>query len=131
MKNILIALCLMLTLQAKSQKISIIENVKIPDTDSVSLIYEFRILIPGSLQSIPNKQKVLNSFIPLFPGLDRLEGDYIVFRLSQNFNIAANIPFIKLFLQDKYATYESDLNALVIPPVDYLNGMIFDGNNWE
>ena len=131
MKKLLLAVCLLLSIQASSQQIKVLENTKIPDSDSVSVFYEFYIPIPAHLATIPNRQTVLQSFRPLFPSLDRVDGDNVVFRITTRFALSANMPYVKSYLQTQYAAFQTELNALQVPAVDYLNGATFDGNEWH
>lgn len=95
------------------------------------LMYEFYIPVPLTLTGVPDKVSTLNSFMPLYPGLDHLDGDNIVFIFNQEFNYATTEADIKSFLLQKYDNYVLGLNALQITTPDWLNGEYWDGIQWQ
>lgn len=133
MKKLLILFLAFAIANCESQTlIKIKDNVKIPENlDSYELRYEFYIPIPLQFYGIPDKVATLNSFTPLYPGLDRLDGNNVVFVFKDTFSFAQSDTVIKQFLNVKYNNYVYGLNSIIITTPDYLKGTIWNGSTWE
>lgn len=133
MKKTIFAFILLISFVAQSQTlIRILDNTKLTeDTSKYVLRYEFFIPIPGQFYGLPDKVGTLNSFMPLYPGLDRLDGNNVVFSLKDTFDFSDSDTTIKDLLNFKYTNYVYGLNNIIIITPDYMKGATWNGTTWE
>lgn len=132
MKKIIFILLMTLSITAKNQTlIKILDNQKLEDQIHYVLMYELYVPIPIQFYGLPDKVATLNSFMPLYPGLDRLDGNYVVFKLNDTLDYTATDTSIRNLLNFKYSNYVYGLNNIIITTPDYMKGEIWDGTTWQ
>ncbi len=117
---------------AQQTKILIRENEKIVNNDSTYFLsYDFYIPVPAIFSTLPDKISTLNSFMPLYPGLDHLEDGNVVFKLKHEFYYLDSDTTIKAFLTNQYSNYQYGLNNIIITVPDWIKGEYWDGSQWK
>jgi hypothetical protein len=112
-------------------KIKILENSKIENSDSIEVRFQFNVQVPPQFTSLPDKASTLNSYRALFPGLERLDGESVVFIFTERFAQTIDEATIKNYFITKYNNYANGLNAIQLPTIDWINGQVWDGTQWQ
>lgn len=111
-------------------KVRVFGTDKTSDT-SFTLMYEMYIPVPAQFVSLPQKDETLQSFKRSFPEIERLDGDMVVFRITDSFTASQTEAAIQQYLQTKYLIYQAGINAIQINAGDWLTGQTFDGTTWH
>ena len=133
MKKTFILLLMLISMTATPQAlIKILDNTKLADDPTKYILrYEFYVPIPLQFFGLPDKVSTLNSFMPLYPGLDRLDGNNVVFMLHDTLDFSMSDTSIRAMLNVKYNNYKYGLNNIIITTPDYMKGEVWDGFQWN
>jgi len=90
---------------------------------------QIRVPIPAILNVLPNKVEIANSYKTEY-GIDKVDGDDIIFLDTRSFNNTVTITEVISTLQYVRGNFVTGFDLFTPKPEDYYIGKSFDGTDW-